>query len=95
MIDSLNRHRRPVARRTAVALEYDGSAAPRVTAKGRGEVADRIVETAREAGVPIEENAILAEALSTVELDDQIPEDLYKAVAQVIGFVLRLRAHAR
>jgi flagellar biosynthesis protein len=82
-------------RRTAVALQYDGSAAPRVTAKGHGEIADRIIETAREAGVPITENALLAAALSTVELDDHIPEDLYKAVAQVIGFVLRLRTHAR
>jgi flagellar biosynthesis protein len=45
--------------------------------------------------VPIEENALLAEALSSVELDDHIPEDLYKAVAQVIGFVLQLRRHAR
>jgi flagellar biosynthesis protein len=82
-------------RRTAVALLYDGSAAPRVTAKGHGLVADKIIETAREAGVPIEENALLAEALSSVELDDHIPEDLYKAVAQVIGFVLQLRRHAR
>jgi flagellar biosynthesis protein len=82
-------------RRTAVALHYDGSAAPRVTAKGHGLVADKIIETAREAGVPIEENALLAEALSSVELDDHIPEDLYKAVAQVIGFVLQLRRHAR
>jgi FlhB-like protein len=84
-----------VPRRMAVALQYDGSAAPRVTAKGQGEIADRIVETARAAGVPIEENALLAQALSGVELDDQIPEDLYKAVAQVIGFVLGLRQRQR
>ena len=82
-------------RRMAVALQYDGSAAPRVTAKGKGEIADRIVETARAAGVPVEENALLAQALSGVELDDQIPEDLYKAVAQVIGFVLGLRQRQR
>jgi flagellar biosynthesis protein len=83
------------ARRMAVALQYDGSAAPRVTAKGQGEIADKIVETARAAGVPVEENALLAQALSGVELDDQIPEDLYKAVAQVIGFVLGLRQRQR
>ncbi|MCX7324684.1 MAG: EscU/YscU/HrcU family type III secretion system export apparatus switch protein [Hyphomicrobiales bacterium] len=95
MMDANNRQPAWLTRRTAVALQYDGSSAPRVTAKGHGEIADRIIETAREAGVPIEENALLAEALSTVELDDHIPEDLYKAVAQVIGFVLRLRTHAR
>lgn len=82
----------PSPRRLAVALQYDGgSTAPRVTAKGQGPVADKIVETARAAGVPVEEDALLAQALSCVELDEHIPEDLYKAVAQVIGFVLRLR----
>lgn len=75
----------------AIALEFDGQNAPRVTAKGRGEVAAKILETARAHDVPVEENSILAEALSSVELDDQIPEPLYQAVAQVIGFVLSLR----
>ena len=75
----------------AIALEYDGASAPRVTAKGRGEVAQAILHTAREHGVEIEENAILAQALSAVPLDDHIPEELYRAVAQVIAFVLALR----
>ena len=81
----------PPRPRIAVALEYDGESAPRVTAKGRGELAERIVETGREHGVAIEENAVLAQALSAVELDDQIPEELYRATAQVIAFVLSLR----
>ena len=81
----------PPRPRIAVALEYDGESAPRVTAKGRGELAERIVETGREHGVAIEENAVLAQALSAVELDDQIPEELYRAMAQVIAFVLSLR----
>ena len=89
-----SRHRPVPGRRMAVALEYDGSAAPRVTAKGQGEVAEKIIQTARDAGVPVEENALLAQALACVELDDHIPEDLYKAVAQVIGFVLGLRSRA-
>jgi flagellar biosynthesis protein len=79
----------------AVALEYDGSGAPRVTAKGRGELAERIVETAQEHDVAIERNAVLAQALSAVELDDQIPEELYRATAQVIAFVLSLRGAMR
>lgn len=82
---------RPSPRRIAVALEYNGQGAPRVTAKGQGELAERIVETGREHGVAVEQNAVLAQALSAVELDDEIPEDLYRAVAQVISFVLSLR----
>ncbi|AMJ60682.1 EscU/YscU/HrcU family type III secretion system export apparatus switch protein [Bosea sp. PAMC 26642] len=85
----------PTPRQIAVALEYDGQGAPRVTAKGRGELAQRIVDTGREHGVAIEENAVLAQALSAVELDDQIPEELYRAVAQVIAFVLSLRGEMR
>lgn len=81
--------------RIAVALEYDGASAPRVTAKGRGELAQRIVDTAREHDVAVEENAILAQALSAVELDDHIPEELYRAAAQVIAFVLSLRGGMR
>ncbi|MCO5091877.1 EscU/YscU/HrcU family type III secretion system export apparatus switch protein [Bosea sp. (in: a-proteobacteria)] len=81
----------PQPPRIAVALEYDGQNAPRVVAKGRGELAERIVETAREHDVEIQQNAILAQALSAVELDDQIPEELYRATAQVIAFVLALR----
>ena len=77
--------------RIAVALEYDGQGAPRVTAKGRGELAERIVETGREHDVAIEQNAVLAQALSAVEVDEEIREELYRATAQVIAFVLWLR----
>lgn len=74
----------------AVALKYDfGDGAPVVTAKGRGEIAEKIIETAREHDVAIEQNPVLAEALSRVELDSEIPVPLYKAVAEVIGFLLR------
>lgn len=85
----------PLAPQVAIALEYDGHGAPRVTAKGRGEVARKIVETAREHEVAIEQNVLLAEALSAVELEDAIPEELYRATAQVIAFVLSLRRDFR
>ncbi|QQR35174.1 EscU/YscU/HrcU family type III secretion system export apparatus switch protein [Devosia oryziradicis] len=79
-------------RSLAVALQYEKGSreAPRVVAKGRGLVADRIVELAREQGIVIESNPVLAEALSGVELDDTIPLELYEAVAIVIGYVLRV-----
>jgi flagellar biosynthesis protein len=78
----------PDPRKLAVALEYDRLGAPRVTAKGRGALAERILKTAREHDVPIEDDSLLAEALSRVPLDDEIPIELYRAVATVIGFIL-------
>lgn len=77
----------------AVALDYEmGSReAPRVIAKGRGLVADEIMRLAGEHGIKIEANPMLAEALSGVELEERIPIELYQAVAEVIGFVLRAR----
>lgn len=79
-------------RALAVAMQYEKGTreAPRVIAKGRGLVADRIVELARENGVVIETNPVLAEALSGVELDETIPLELYESVAIVIGYVLRV-----
>ena len=82
----------PDKRTLAVALTYDKPAAPRVVAMGRGWLGEKIIETARAHGVPLQQNLALAEALATVELDSEIPEDLYRAVAEVIGFVLRANA---
>jgi flagellar biosynthesis protein len=72
----------------AVALSYDAPGAPKVVAVGRGELGQRIIDTAREHGVPLEANPALAEALSTIELDSEIPEALYEAVAVIIAFVI-------
>ena len=73
----------------AVALTYDAPNAPRVVASGRGLIGERIIEAAEAHGVPIEKNAVLAEALSTIELETEIPERLYVAVAEILAFVLR------
>jgi len=72
----------------AVALRYDAPDAPKVVAVGRGELGQRIIDTAREHGVPLESNPALAEALSGIELDTAIPEAMYEAVAIVIAFIL-------
>ncbi len=81
----------PKDRALAVALHYEEGSqeAPRVVAKGRGLVAEKIVALAQENGVVIEANPVLAEALSGVELDESIPIELYDAMAVVIGYVLR------
>jgi flagellar biosynthesis protein len=75
----------------AVALQYDKKdvPTPRVIAKGKGDTGEAILRVARENGIPIEENAPLAEALAQVEIGDDIPEALYRAVAEVLVFILR------
>jgi flagellar biosynthesis protein len=79
----------------AVALHYDKKGAPRVVAKGRGSIGEKIIEIAKAHDIPIEENEVLAGALSKVELGDEIPTELYRAVAEVLVFVLRLTGRAR
>jgi flagellar biosynthesis protein len=84
-----------VRNRLAVALHYDKKGAPRVVAKGKGTIGAKIIELAKAHDIPIEENEVLAGALSHVEIGDEIPEELYKAVAEVLIFVLRLTGRIR
>jgi flagellar biosynthesis protein len=79
----------------AVALKYEQGGAPRVVASGRGWLGQQIIDVARESGVPLEQNPALAEALSTLELDEEIPEQLYRAIAEILGFILRAAGHLR
>ncbi len=74
----------------AVALRYDGRDAPRVTAKGEYELAEAIRNLAREHDVPLYENPQLAVVLSQIELGEEIPDALYRAVAEVIAFAYLL-----
>jgi flagellar biosynthesis protein len=71
----------------AVALRYDGSSAPRVTAKGEGLIAEKIISTAKEHGIPLEKNEELTTLLSKVRLNNEIPRTLYAAVAQILVFL--------
>ncbi len=72
--------------RVAVALDYDTVSAPRVAATGSGRLAERIITAAAENDIPIKADGDLAAVLSTLELDAEIPEHLYRAVAEVIAF---------
>lgn len=77
-------------REKAAALVYDQIGAPRVVAKGMGNLARKMIETARTEGIPIQKNEILVEALLKVELTTEIPPQLYQAVAEILSFVYRL-----
>jgi flagellar biosynthetic protein FlhB len=76
----------------ALAYQHGDMAAPKVVAKGLDEVARRIREVAEANDVPLVENPPLARALhATVDLDQEIPPEHYKAVAEIIGYVMRLK----
>lgn len=72
--------------KTAVALRYDGQSAPRVTAKGHGDVAEAILERAAEHGIPLQESPELCRLLARLDLGEAIPRELYVAVAEVLAF---------
>lgn len=78
-------------RRLAVALEYGGQGAPRVTAKGSGASAEEILRLAAEHGVPVSQDSELVEVLAQLPLDREIPESLYRVVAEVIAFAYFVR----
>ena len=77
--------------REAIALVYDGDQAPTLTAKGEGDLAEQIIELAMAYEVPIYENAELASVLARLELGDQIPEALYRTIAEIIAFAWYLK----
>ena len=80
-----------VAIQQAVALMYDGKRAPRLVAKGEQALAQEIVTLAREHDIPLCDNAGLVALLMQLELDEEIPENLYLAVAHILAFAFELR----
>ena len=75
----------------AVALRYspENQKAPVLIAKGQGHVAQAILDKARQYGIPVQEDASLVEILSSLDLDQEIPPELYQLVAEVLSFVYR------
>jgi flagellar biosynthesis protein len=82
--------------RTAAALKYTQGkdSAPKLVAKGRGAVAEKIIEIARAHGIHIKEDKALVEVLSSLDLYQEIPPELYKAVAEILAFIYRLNKKA-
>ena len=75
-------------KKTAVAVAYNpGEVAPKILAVGKGEVAERIIETAKENDVPFYQDNKLAETLSRLQIGDTIPPELYEVVAEILVFV--------
>ena len=86
------RRRRNIPRQVAVALGYQPGegAAPEVLASGVGLLAERIVQAARTSGIPVHEDADLAEVLGRLDVGAEIPAELYDAVAEVLAFIYRM-----
>ncbi|WP_067865005.1 EscU/YscU/HrcU family type III secretion system export apparatus switch protein [Neptuniibacter marinus] len=80
-------------RKKAIALKYDQSAgkAPLIVAKGMGDIAEQIIKLAEENDIHIHESPELVEVLIRLELGDEIPESLYRAIAEVIAFAYSLK----
>ncbi|MCP4342028.1 MAG: flagellar biosynthesis protein FlhB [Desulfobulbaceae bacterium] len=76
----------------AVAILYNEneSAAPKIVASGKGIIAEKIIATAKDAGIHIQEDANLVELLSKVDVGEEIPTELYQTVAEVLAFVYKI-----
>jgi len=79
----------PVA--AAVALKYDGERAPTVTATGTRELAEEVIRVAQAHGVPLYENAELAGMLAQLSLHEEIPETLYRVIAEILAFAFHIQ----
>ena len=82
----------PAPQRKVVALRYQPTddRAPKITAKGQGYIAERILEVASAHHIPVRQDKNLVEVLSRLDLTQEIPPDVYKAVAEILAFVYRL-----
>lgn len=79
-------------RKKAAALRYDAErdTAPKIVAKGSGKIAERIIEIAKQYDIPIRDDPGLVEALSSLDLYQEIPPELYRAVAEILAFVYKM-----
>lgn len=82
-----------IAKKTAVALSYEaGDQAPKILATGKGYIAEKIIEAAKEENVPVHKDEKLAATLSKLEIGDYIPKELYGVVAEILVFVDRVES---
>ncbi|MFD1705866.1 EscU/YscU/HrcU family type III secretion system export apparatus switch protein [Siminovitchia sediminis] len=79
-----------ITKAAALGGPLDDGGAPVVLAKGKGITAEKILETAKENGIPVHEDPALVELLGQLDLNEAIPEELYEAVAEIFAFIYRL-----
>lgn len=81
----------------AAAIKYDDKrdAAPKLTAKGRGSIAEKIIKLAMEHNIPIREDPALVQILSRLDIDEQIPTEIYKAIAEILAFIYSVNEQYR
>ena len=80
----------------AAALSYDGAGgAPKITALGKGEIAEKIIQTARQNNIPVFENSSLIETLINLDLGTEIPPELYSVVAEILVFISEVDVNHR
>lgn len=95
----MEEEKKNIPNKTAVALSYEaGDQAPKILATGKGYVAEKIIETAKEENVPVHKDEKLAATLSKLEIGDYIPKELYGVVAEILVFVDRVegvKKHAK
>lgn len=89
--------KKPEKQILAAALQYekDKDRAPRITAKGKGLIAEKIIELARENGIPIQQDPGLVQILCKLDIDEEIPVELYRAIAELLAFVYSLNERRR
>jgi len=97
MSENKERNSKQPSTRKAVALKYDPgeNTAPILVAKGKGHLADQILEKAQQHGIPVQEDSSLVEVLSKLDVDQEIPQELYTLVAEILSFVYRADRKAR
>ncbi len=79
--------KKPLKKAVALKYEKDQDSAPKVIAKGKGKVAENIIELARKNDIPIKDDPDLIEVLSSLEINEEIPSEIYVAVAELLAFV--------
>ena len=91
-VENVQQDAENIANKQAVALKYDAQKdqAPRVIAKGKGHTAEHILEAAQKNSVPVYQNKTLVNMLMALDIDREIPPELYKAIAEVMAYVYKM-----
>lgn len=88
--DSPDTAPQPLTKAAALTYDRESDAAPRLSAKGRGQLAERIIEVARQHNIPVQRDADLVEILEKVDIDSEIPLEVYAIVAEIFAYLYKV-----